>query len=86
MKYLTKVFHEVSDYLTSIINTIPQQEFNHSQINNRGAGTNKISKKIQLILPYSGKQGKKLTTKMKKYIRKTLSENVQAIVTYQSKK
>ena len=41
---------------------------------------------IQLILPNSGKQGKKLITKMKKHTRKNLPENVQAIVTYQRKK
>ena len=56
------------------------------QSTNRRAETNETSNKIQLILPYSGKQGKKLITKMKKHIRKTLPENVQAIVTYQSKK
>ena len=32
------------------------------------------------------KPGKKLITKMKKHIRKTLPENVQTIVTYQNKK
>ena len=86
MKYLTKVFHEVNDYPMSIINTIAQQELNDSQSKNRRAETNETSNKIQLILPYSGKQGKKLITKMKKHIRKTLPDNVQAIVTYQSKK
>ena len=86
MKYLTKVFHEVNDYPMSIINTIAQQELNDSQSKNRRAETNETSNKIQLILPYSGKQGKKLITKMKKHIRKTLLENVQAIVIFQSKK
>ena len=81
-----KVFHEVHNYPMSIINAIAQQELNDSQSKNRRAETNEASNKIQLILPYSGKQGKKLITKMKKYIRKTLPENVQAIVTYQSKK
>ena len=81
-----KVFHEVHNYPMSIINAIAQQELNDSQSKNRRAETNEASNKIQLILPYSGKQGKKLITKMKKYIRKTLPENVQAIMTYQSKK
>ena len=70
----------------SIINTIAQQELNDSQSKNRSAETNKTSNKIQLNLPYSGKQGKKLIKKMKKYIRKTLPENAQVIVTFQSKK
>ena len=70
----------------SIINTIAQQELNNSQSKNRRAETNETSNKTQLILQYSRKQGKKLMTKMKKHIRKTLPENVQVIVTYQSKK
>ena len=37
-------------------------------------------------MPYSGKQGKKIVTKMKKYDRKTLRENIQTIVIYQIKK
>ena len=81
MKYLTKVFHEVNNYPMSIINTIAQQELKDSQSKNRRAEINETSNKIQLILPYSGKQGKKL----KKHIRKTLPENVHVLVTYQSK-
>ena len=80
------VFHEVDDYPMSIINAIAKQELNDSQSKNRRAETNTASNKIQLILPYTGKKGKKLITKMKKRITKTLPENVQAIVTYQSKK
>ena len=71
MKYLTKVLHEVNDYLMSIINTITQQELNDSQNENRRAETNKTPNKTYLILPYSGKQGKKLITKMKKHQEKS---------------
>ena len=86
MKYLTKVFHEVNDYPMSIINTIAEKELNDSQSKNNGAETNETSNKIQLILPFCRKQGKKLIRKIKKHIRKTLPENVLAIVTHQSKK
>ena len=86
MKYQTKGFHEVNNYLMSIINKIPQQELNDSQSKSRRAETNKIPNKIPLILPYSGNQGKKLITKMKKHIRKTLPGNIHTIVTYQSRK
>ena len=86
MKYLVKVFHEVNDYPMSIINSIAKQELSLSRSKNRRTETNETCNKIQLILPYSGRQGKKLITKMKRHIRKTLPENVQAIVTYQSKK
>ena len=55
---------------------------NDSQSNShRTSDTNKTPNKVQLILPYSGKQEIKLIAKMKKYIRKTLAENIQTIVT-----
>ena len=85
-KYLTKVFYEVNDYRMNLINTTAQQHPNDSPSKNRRAEANETSNETQLIFPYSGKQGKKLITKMKKHIRKTLPENRQAIVTYQSKK
>ena len=69
MKYLMKVFHEDNNYPMSVIKTIAQQELNDSQSKNGRAETNETSSKIQLILPYSGKQGKILITKMKKHIR-----------------
>ena len=69
-----------------ILNRITQQELNDSQSKNRRSETKKNSNKIQLFLPYSGRQGNKLITKTKKHIRKTLPENVQTIVTDQSKK
>ena len=73
-----KVLHEFNNYPTSTTNTTAQKELNDSPSKNRRAETNKTSNKIQ--------QGKKLITKMKQYIKKTLTENVQAIVIYQSKK
>ena len=39
-----------------------------------------------LILTYTGKEGNRLITKMKKHIKKTLPENVKTIVAYESKK
>ena len=70
----------------SIINATAQAELNDIESKTRRAETNEASNKIQLVLPYPRKQGKKLITKMEKHIRKTLPENVQAIVTYQIKK
>ena len=85
-KYLPKVCHEGSDYTISIINKIGQQEFSDCQNKKRTAETNETPNKIQLIFPYSGKQGNKLMAKKKKHIKKILTENIQTIVTYQSKK
>ena len=67
------MFHEVTDYPMSIISKIAQHLLHDSQSKNNEA--NKTSHKIQLLLPYSRKQGKKLITKMEKYVRKTLPEN-----------
>ena len=44
----------------TVINTIAKQELNDSQSKNRKAGTYETSNKIELILPYPGKQRKKL--------------------------
>ena len=86
MKYATKVFHEVNDYRISIRNASAQQKLNDGESKKkRRAETNKAFNKFQLILQYSGNPGNQLITKMKKHIKKTLPENVQAIVTYQSK-
>ena len=38
------------------------------------------------MLPYNGKQGKKLLSKMKKHLKKSLPMEVKITVTYQSKK
>ena len=65
---ISKVLHEVTDYPMSTISKIEQQGLNDSQSKNNE--TNETSNKIQLILPYSGKQGKKLIEKMKKYVGK----------------
>ena len=43
-------------------------------------------KNLKLILPYAGKQGTQLTSKMKKQLKKALPDNVKTMVTYQSKK
>lgn len=81
MKHLKKVFQEVNDYSMSIINEVTQQELNDSHIKTGTAETNETPNKIQLIFPYSAKQG----IKLKQHIKKTLLENILAIVTYQSK-
>ena len=59
---------------------------NNSQSNsNRTSDTKKTQNKVQLILPYSEKQGIKLIAKIKKYIRKTLPENIETIVTIRAR-
>ena len=41
---------------------------------------------LQLIVPYSGKQGHKLLSKMKKQLKKTLPEDVNTMISYKSTK
>ena len=38
------------------------------------------------MLPYNGKQGNKLLSKMKKHLKKSLPTEVKTTVTYQNKK
>ena len=52
IKYLTKEFHEINNYLMSIINSIAWPDLNHSQNKDWRAQTNENSNKIQLILSY----------------------------------
>ena len=84
MKYLAKVFHEVNDYPMSTINKTAPQELHDSESKSRRAEPNETPNKTEVILPYSGKQGNKSITKIKKHIWKTLPESIQTIVTYQS--
>ena len=84
MKYLAKVFHEVNNYPMSIINKTAPQELHDSESKSRRAEPNETPNTIEVILPYSGKQGNKSITKIKKHIWKTLPESIQTIVIYQS--
>ena len=46
------------------------------KVRNRTVETNETPNKVQLILPYFGKQGMKLITKIKKNIKKTLPSDI----------
>ena len=76
IEHLKAVFTEINEYHIKIVNTIINQELHRSQrlqntiINNVGI------KKVQIMLPYYGKQGKKLLLKMKKHLNKLLTTEV----------
>ena len=78
MKCLTKIFNEVNSYPMLILNKIAKQGLNNNnnQSINRTGEPNETTNKVQLILPYSEKQGLKLITRIKKRIRKNLPENM----------
>ena len=76
IEHLKAVFTEINEYHIKAVNTIINQELHRSQrlqntiINNGGI------KKVQIMLPYYGKQGKKLLSKMKKHLNKLLTTEV----------
>ena len=86
IEHLKAIFTEINEYPIKTANTIINQELHRSQriqntiINNEGI------KKVQIMLPYNGKQGNKFLSKMKKHLNKSLPTEVKTIVTYQSKK
>ena len=86
IEHLKAVFTGINECPIKTINRIINQELHRSQrlqntvINNGGI------KKIQIMLPYNGKQGNKFLSKMKKHLNKSLPTEVKTTVTYQSKK
>ena len=85
IEHLKAIFTEINEYPIKTVNTIINQELHRSQrlqntiINNEGI------KKVQIMLPYNGKQGNKFLSEMKKHLNKSLPTEVKMIVTYQSK-
>ena len=81
------MFCNINDFPKNVVNNIIQQELSKSIKQQDVISDNQENCKIlKLILPYAGKQGAQLTSKMKKQLRKVLPDNVKTMVTYQSKK
>ena len=81
------VFCNINDFPKNVVNNIIQQELSKSiKQQDVISDTQENCKNLELILPYAGKQGAQLTSKMKKQLRKVLPDNVKTMVTYQSKK
>ena len=86
IEHLKPIFTGINEYLIKTVNRTTNQELHRSQrlqntvINNGGI------QKVQIMLPYNGKQGNKLHPKMKKHLNKSLPTEVKTTVTYQSKK
>ena len=86
IEHLKAVFTGINEYSIKTVNRIINQELHQSQrlqntvINNGGI------QKVQIMLPYNGKQGHKLLSKMKKHLNKSLPTEVKTTVTFQSKK
>ena len=87
LEHLKTVFCNINDFLKNVVDNIIQQELSKSiKQQDVISDTQENCKNLKLILPYAGKQGVQLTSKMKKQLRKVLPDNVKTMVTYQSKK
>ena len=70
IEHLKSVFTGTNEYPIKTVNRTVNQELHRTQrlrntvINNGGI------QKVQIMLPYNGKQGNKLLSKMKKYLNK----------------
>ena len=81
------MFCNINDFPKNVVNNIIQQELLKSlKQQNVISDSRENCKNLPLILPYAGKQGTHLTSKMKKEFKKVLPDNVKTMVTYQSKK
>ena len=87
IEHLTTVFCNINDFPKNVVNNIIQQELlKPLKVQDIISDSQKNFKNLQLILPYAGKQGTQLTSKMKKQLKKVLPDDVKTMVTYQSKK
>ena len=85
IEHLKTVFCEINDFPRKVVNDIIQQELLKSQGQQQDViNLQQNCKNLQLILPYGGKQGTQLTSKMKKQLKKVLPDNIKTMVTYQS--
>ena len=86
IEHLKAVFTGINEYpIRTVIRTI-NQELHQTQTLQNTVTNNRGVQKVQIMLPYNGKQGNKLLSKMKKHLNKSLPTEVKTTVTYQSKK
>ena len=90
LDYLRKVFVEINDYPSKTVENILKNELEEENINITNelqTNTNDNSEtKLQLFLPFSGKQGIQLLSKIKKQLKKTIPLNVKTCITYEGTK
>ena len=76
-----------NDFPLKVVNNIIDQEFSQLvQQETTKPGNKKTQQKLQLMVPYSGNQGHKLLSKMKKQLKKTLPGDVNTMISYKSTK
>ena len=90
MSILGKVFVEINNYLSKTVENIIKNELEKENVditNKPQTNTTDNSEtKLQLFLPFSGKQGIQLLSKMKKQLKKRIPSNVKTCITYEGTK
>ena len=85
--HLKAVFTGINEYSIKTVKRTINEELHRTQRLGNTVIKNGGIKKVQIMLPYNGKQGNQLLSKMKKHLKKSLPAKVKAtVVTYQSKK
>ena len=86
LDHLRKVFVEINHYPSKTVENIIKNELetnvditNEPQTNT----TDNSDTKLQLFLPFSGKQGIQLLSKMKKQLKKRIPSNAKTCITYE---
>ena len=78
--HLTKVFVEINDYLSKTVENMIKNELEEENVDFtqelQTNTTDNSETKLQLFLPFSGKQGIQLLSKMKKQLKKRIPWNV----------
>ena len=74
--YIAKAFTENNDFPLEVVNYIIDQEFSQTEVETVETKNHKVEQKMQLLLPYSGKQRHQLLSKMKKQFKRTLPDDI----------
>ena len=87
ISYLRNIFTEYNDFPLKVVYNIIDQELSPLVQQETTKPENKETQQtLQLMIPYSGNQGRKLLSKMKKQLKKTLPEDVNTMISYKSTK
>ena len=90
LDHLRKVFVEINDYPSKTVENIIKNELEKENVditNKPQTNTTDNSEtKLQLFLPFSGKQGIQLLSKMKRQLKKSIPSNVKTYITYEDSK
>ena len=85
LDHFRKVFVEINDYPSKAVENIIKNELEKENVGitnePRTNNTDNSERKLQLFLPFSGKQGIQLLSKMKKQLKKKIQSNVKIWIT-----